>query len=242
MTKTALITGCSEGGIGDAIAQEFYRRGVRVYATARSLEKISHLNDMGIEVFELDVTSDPSTASAVETLTALTGGKLDFLVNNSGRGHTSPLLDINLQTARDTFDLNVISVLAGKIINIGSIGGGKAALNLLSESMRVEFAPLDSLYMSIASNISQTLLGELLGKGATEPSEFAKGVVANAMKESSNLWFWYGARSSIVWFITTFMPHTFLVSLLTILWPRTNELKQSGFRSIAREWIKFTTA
>jgi NADP-dependent 3-hydroxy acid dehydrogenase YdfG len=48
--KTVLITGASAGGIGDTLAQKFHIRGLRVFATARSLEKIQHLKEMGMEV------------------------------------------------------------------------------------------------------------------------------------------------------------------------------------------------
>jgi hypothetical protein len=44
-------------------------------------------------------------------------------------------------------------------------------------------------------------------------SVFAAGVVANALKSKSNLWYWRGAKTGIVWVATTFMRHTFLVSL-----------------------------
>jgi NADP-dependent 3-hydroxy acid dehydrogenase YdfG len=84
--KTALITGCSEGGIGDALAQEFHRKGVHVFATARSLSKISHLKDMGITTFELDVTSSDSIGNAVSFVGEEAEGRLDFLVNNAGMG------------------------------------------------------------------------------------------------------------------------------------------------------------
>ena len=60
--KTVLITGCSKNSIGDALAQEFARRGHHVLATARSLSKISHLTSMGIETFELDISSSESIA------------------------------------------------------------------------------------------------------------------------------------------------------------------------------------
>jgi 1-acylglycerone phosphate reductase len=86
MTETALITGCSKGGIGDALAQEFYHKGVRVFATARDLSKIQHLKAMGLETVQLDVTSEESIQNAVRYIEKETGGKLDYLVNNAGMG------------------------------------------------------------------------------------------------------------------------------------------------------------
>jgi 1-acylglycerone phosphate reductase len=84
--KTVLITGCSKGGIGDALAQEFHRKGLHVFATARTVSKISHLKDMGITTFELDATSPDSIRNAVSFIEKETEGRLDFLVNNAGIG------------------------------------------------------------------------------------------------------------------------------------------------------------
>lgn len=39
--KVALITGCSDGGIGHALALELHNRGWRVFATARRVEAIT---------------------------------------------------------------------------------------------------------------------------------------------------------------------------------------------------------
>jgi NAD(P)-dependent dehydrogenase (short-subunit alcohol dehydrogenase family) len=86
MTETALITGCSKGGIGDALAQEFYHKGVRVFATARDLSKIQHLKAMGLDTIQLDVTSEESIQDAVRFIEKETGGKLNYLVNNAGMG------------------------------------------------------------------------------------------------------------------------------------------------------------
>jgi 1-acylglycerone phosphate reductase len=86
MTETALITGCSKGGIGDALAQEFYHKGVRVFATARDLSKIQHLKSIGLEILQLDVTSEESIQDAVKYIQKETGGKLNYLVNNAGMG------------------------------------------------------------------------------------------------------------------------------------------------------------
>jgi 1-acylglycerone phosphate reductase len=85
--KTVLITGCSEGGIGDALAKNFHKKGHRVFATARNLTKVQHLKELGLDIIPLDVTDEDSIKQAVEAVKKLTGGKLDILVNNSGAGN-----------------------------------------------------------------------------------------------------------------------------------------------------------
>ena len=84
--KTVLVTGSSLGGIGDALAKEFHRQGLRVFATARNLAKVQHLKEAGLEVVQLDVVDDVSIKQAVEYVKVATGGSLDILVNNSGQG------------------------------------------------------------------------------------------------------------------------------------------------------------
>lgn len=97
--KSVLITGSSEGGIGDALAQEFHKQGLLVFATARNIAKVQHLKEMGMEILPLDVTDDESIACAVESVRDITGGTLDILVNNSGGGITSPMF---IPNAADT--------------------------------------------------------------------------------------------------------------------------------------------
>lgn len=84
--KTVLITGCSKGGIGDALAQSFHKRGFKVFASARNLSKIEHLKAMGMSVLALDIVDPTSVKNAVEIIKTATGGTLDFLVNNAGAG------------------------------------------------------------------------------------------------------------------------------------------------------------
>lgn len=84
--KSVLITGCSKGGIGDGLAQEFHRKGIRVFATARNLSKVRHLKELGMEVIPLDVTNELSLNEAVEKVKIATAGRLDILINNSGSG------------------------------------------------------------------------------------------------------------------------------------------------------------
>lgn len=84
--RTVLITGCSAGGIGDALAQSFHRRGLQVFAAARDLAKVQHLKNMGMTVLRLDVVDVESIQKAVVQVSETTGGSLDILVNNAGRG------------------------------------------------------------------------------------------------------------------------------------------------------------
>ena len=84
--KTVLITGCSVGGIGHDLAQEWNRIGYRVFATARKLEAMTELEAAGIECLAMDVTDQESLKRVAEHVGKETGGTLDILVNNAGQG------------------------------------------------------------------------------------------------------------------------------------------------------------
>ncbi|KAI5861442.1 oxidoreductase [Durotheca rogersii] len=165
--KTVLVTGCSEGGIGEALAREFQARGLHVFATARSESKMASLHKLAnVTVLPLDVTCTDSIAAAVTAVSAKTGGKLDYLVNNAGTQIVMPVLDFDIQQAKAMFDVNLWGVLAmvqafmplilatkGTIVNLSSIGAlswlpykavygsSKSAVVTLSEGLRVELKP-----------------------------------------------------------------------------------------------------
>ncbi|KAI0151468.1 short-chain dehydrogenase [Pestalotiopsis sp. NC0098] len=115
---TILITGCSPGGMGAALAMAFHRAGHHIFATARDISKLSTLASQGIETLSLDVTSASSIASAVDaverSLASLLGADgasgmagLDILINNAGGHYTAPISDASLTSAKSLFDLNV---------------------------------------------------------------------------------------------------------------------------------------
>ena len=83
---SVLITGCSAGGIGSALAFSFANRGLLVFATARNTSKIDPKLAVlsNVEVLELETTSTESIAKAAEAVGKRTGGRLDYLVNNAG--------------------------------------------------------------------------------------------------------------------------------------------------------------
>lgn len=110
--KTVLVTGCSDNSLGAALAIALHEQDLRVFATARNLSKTSSLKVVGIECIELDVLSPESISSCVAEISKLTEGALDMLINNAGRGHYMPFLHLDLQAAKEVFELNVWSYLA----------------------------------------------------------------------------------------------------------------------------------
>lgn len=111
MPQTVLITGCSPGGIGHALAREFHRHHLRVFATARQTDTIADLHALGIETLALQVTDETSIAALVAEVSRRTNGTLDFLVNNAGRNYTVPALDVEIDEIRTTFETNVFGVM-----------------------------------------------------------------------------------------------------------------------------------
>ncbi|KAK8047544.1 hypothetical protein PG996_015608 [Apiospora saccharicola] len=165
--KTVLITGCSNGGIGSALARIFHQRGYHVFATARDTSKMSELSELSdVTQLTLDVVKSDDIKSVVEQVTKLTGGKLDCLVNNAGRNHFMPILDEDLDVVKDLFQINFYGPLAltqafaplliaakGMAVYITSISGyinvpymgtyaaSKRSLELVAETLRLELAP-----------------------------------------------------------------------------------------------------
>jgi short-subunit dehydrogenase len=159
--RTVLITGCSDGGLGAALAAEFHKRGLHVYATARNPAKMEALRALGIETLTLDVLSEESIQECVKQVPSL-----DILVNNAGAGYSMPIADISIAEAKKLFDLNVWSYLAvtqaflplllkskGTIVHNTSIASvttipfqgtyhaSKAAIASFSDSQRLELEP-----------------------------------------------------------------------------------------------------
>ncbi|KAK9384123.1 NAD(P)-binding protein [Lipomyces mesembrius] len=159
--RTVLITGCSDGGMGAALAVAFHDAGLQVYATARNPAKMSHLVSLGIKTLTLDVLSESSIAECVGKLTSL-----DILVNNAGATYGMPVSDLSIAESKKLFDLNVWSYLAvtqaflplllkskGMIVNQTSVvssvaipfhsvySASKAAMAMFSDSQRLELEP-----------------------------------------------------------------------------------------------------
>ena len=111
--RSVLITGCSDDSLGSTLALALKNHGgFRIFATARDTGHMTALQQKDIETFELDVTSDESIQSLVQQISSLTAGKLDMLINSVGGGHYMPFYHLDLQKARQLFDVNVWGFVA----------------------------------------------------------------------------------------------------------------------------------
>lgn len=162
---SVLITGCSDGSLGAALALSFARRGFSVLATARNPAKASSLASFpGVEVLTLDVTDASSISSCAGAVSKITSGRLDVLVNNAGTMFVMPLLDTDIAEGKKLFDVNVWGLLAvtqafapmlvaskGVVLNVASIAG---AVRMAWQGTSIHVQPNRSL--ALANNSRPT--------------------------------------------------------------------------------------
>ena len=187
--SVVLISGCSSG-IGLSLAREFASRGCKVFATARKPEVIEHLKKEGMEIAALDVTDQKSIDACVAEVIDK-AGRIDVLVNNAGYVLVGPVIDLSMHDLRLQFETNVIGHIAlvkacaphmikrhsGLIVNVASVSGvcatpfagaycgSKAAVNLLSDSLRMELAPFGIDVVTVQPGAIRSSLGDNAEKG-----------------------------------------------------------------------------
>ncbi|KAI9924227.1 hypothetical protein ASPWEDRAFT_116254 [Aspergillus wentii DTO 134E9] len=180
--KSVLITGCSDGGIGSALAIVFQQAGYRVFATARNPEKMQNLKDLSnLTLLTLDVTDSTHISAAVEAVSRETDGNLTYLINNAGRNHFMPILDEDIDAAKRIYETNVWGPVAitkafapllikakGTIVFTTSISGyvnvpymgvygaSKRSIEIIAETLRLEMAPFHVNVLSVVTGAVKT--------------------------------------------------------------------------------------
>lgn len=135
----------------------------------------------GVELLPLDLNSAASISDAVAQVVGR-AGRIDILVNNAGVVTLGPATEVPLDAARQCFESNVFGLLSlcqavfpvmasqgsGKIVNVGSLTGflpvplrgvyaaSKAAVMRLTDSMRLECAPLGIKVMLVSPGFVST--------------------------------------------------------------------------------------
>ena len=175
--RTALITGCSEGGIGYSLAKEFAAHDFHVFATARRLSSMEGLSsNSNITLLSLDVTSLDSILAVHSRITSETDGKLDILYHNAGYRSLGMGIETSTDEAFKTFNTNLFGILEmnkvfadmvintkGKMVFTGSVSGhtphptqsvyvaSKAALAMYAETLRLEMKPFGVQVIHVAT-------------------------------------------------------------------------------------------
>ena len=170
MAKTWLITGCSEGGLGAAIARAVLESGDHVAVTARNIDKVQTIikdfPDTALAV-DLDVTDHESIKKAV-AVTKKQFETIDILVNNAGYCYRASVEESEEDEVRRMFDTNFFGLVnltkevlpimrdqkSGMIINFSSAAAlhgspassfyaaTKVAVEIMSRGLQSEVEPL----------------------------------------------------------------------------------------------------
>ena len=163
-----VITGCSSG-IGLETALYLKERMVKVYPTARKIEDIAKLKELGFEDAQYLDVCDYQSIKDVIAYVLEKDGKIDVWFNNAGYGQIGALEDIETDLVRKQFETNVFGLHEatrevlkvmreqgyGKIIQHSSVLGivalpfrgvynaSKYAVEGLTDTLRLELAGTD---------------------------------------------------------------------------------------------------
>lgn len=222
--KSVVITGVSSG-IGLGAARVLTAAGLHVYGSVRRQADADRIKqELGDRFTPLlfDVTDAASIAAAADKVRSeLAGEPLFGLVNNAGVAVAGPLLELPLDELRRQLEVNLIGVVgvtqafapllwagagkpkgrgrrkaAGRIVNIGSVGGrsalpfmapysaSKFALEGLSESLRREMLLFGVRVILIAPGMVST---EMAAKGGeTDIARYKDGPYYDGLRKILN--------------------------------------------------------
>ena len=179
-SRTILITGAGTG-IGRDTASALVARGHTVYATTHSESEVAGLQQAlgaAATVVKLDITSAEDRARIADL-------DVDVLINNAAVARSGSLAEVDIDTVRASFEVNVFSTLALSQLAIKGMieRGGGSVIFISSIAGRVPF-PFLMPYSMTKFALSAAAAGlrkemEALGKGihvsVVEPGPYSTG-------------------------------------------------------------------
>jgi NAD(P)-dependent dehydrogenase (short-subunit alcohol dehydrogenase family) len=193
----ALVTGANRG-LGQAFARELLAVGAaKVYGAVRDVDTIT---DPGVTPIQLDVTDHARVAAVAAEL-----GDVTLLINNAGIIEGGESLAIaSLDGMRHEFEVNAFGPLAmtrafapvlarnggGAVINVLSVvsliafpgvagySASKSAAWSLTNSLRVELRPQDTLVTAVHVNFMDTDMAAGIDQPKADPQDVARLVLA----------------------------------------------------------------
>lgn len=115
-TKVVWITGASSG-IGEAVAYEFNKKGVRLILSARRIEELERVKsncvdaEERVRILPLDLTETNIMDQKVKEATELFGS-IDMLINNGGISQRANAVDASMETIRKIMEVNFFGTVA----------------------------------------------------------------------------------------------------------------------------------
>ena len=211
--KIAVVTGAS-AGIGMATARALAASGATLLLVARRRERLEVLrNELGGDsaILAIDLSDDNAPQTMSDYAEALFG-RVDILVNNAGMLRVGTIETFDIASLRPMIALNYETVVrssyvfarsmkargSGQIINISSIGahltaagsgvygGLKKALEIFTDSLRIELAGSGVKVGIVAPGTTSTeIFDEMKARGepgwdgyipALDPADIARAV------------------------------------------------------------------
>lgn len=188
-SRSILITGCSSG-IGLCAARGLYKRGYRVFASARQDADIERLKGEGFATVKLDLDDSESLQAGLEQVLEATGGTLDALFNNAAWGLNGALEDISRDALRAQFETNVLGTqeLTNRIIPVmrrqghGRIINNSSVLGLVSMPFRGPYCASKFALEALSDTLRMELRDTAIRVILIEPGPILSRFRANALK------------------------------------------------------------
>ncbi len=207
--RIVVITGAS-AGIGAATARAFAAVGARVVLAARSVDPLERLAATlpGRPIVVPTDVRDAAACHALIAQVAAEAGRVDILINNAGVGLAGPVAELQPADLRAALEVDLIGPLhliqaavplmrrqgRGLIINVSSVlavqplpylggyAGAKAALERISEALRMELRGSGIAVSVVRPGTTQTAFNQRrLGSGSEQRRLAPRGVPPEAV-------------------------------------------------------------